>query len=432
MAAKPEDANSLGTFAALWLRIGCLSFGGPAGQIALMHRELVEARAWLGEAAFLRALNFCMLLPGPEAQQLATWCGWQRRGVLGGVIAGGLFVLPGAVVMAALTGVYLSYGQQPLVAAVFFGIQAVVVAIVAQALLRLARRALNGALAWILASCAFALLWFGDAPFPLVVLAAGLIGWFAGDRAAVMGDAGPPISWRSSAATALLWTGIWLLPLAAAALWLGPDHALTQLGSFFARVAAFSFGGAYAAMAYVAQAAVDTHRWLAPHEMLAGLGLAETTPGPLVLVFQFVGGIAGHRFVGPWEQPWIGALLGMVLVLWMIFVPSFLWIFTAAPHLDRLSSRPGPARALAAITAAIVGVMANLALWFALHVLFHTVGQSQLGWLRLWRPTGAFDPLAAAIAVGALVLLVRLKVGIGTVLALGAAIGIAAELASKG
>ena len=421
--------NSWREFVLVWLRIGALSFGGPAGQIALLHRELVERRQWLDDAAFLRALNFCMLLPGPEAQQLATWCGWRQRGTIGGLIAGGLFVAPGAVVMAALTAVYLAFGAQPLVAAAFYGIQAVVIAVVAQALLRVARRALAGRLAWGLAAAAFVALWFFDAPFPLVVLAAGVIGWFAGGDAPTAVMPGVAGSWRRSAATALLWAGIWALPLVFAALWLGPHHDLVRLGAFFARVAAFSFGGAYAAMAYVAQAAVDTHHWLAPREMLDGLGLAETTPGPLVLVFQFVGGLAGYRIEGPWTSPWMGALLGMGLVLWMVFAPSFLWIFAAAPHLDRLGARPGPARALAAITAAVVGVMANLALWFALHVLFHVVDEAHWGALRLWVPGGAFDPAAAAIAAAALLLLTRTRLGIGWVLVAGALVGMVLQRA---
>ncbi len=426
----PPDSHP--NFTQLWLRIGLLSFGGPAGQIALIHREVVERRGWIDDDAFLRALNFCMLLPGPEAQQLSVWCGWRLRGVRGGVIAGSLFVLPGALVMALLTAGYLAFGTQPLVIAGFRGIQAVVVAVVAQALWRIARRALHGGRAWALAAAAFAALWLLDAPFPLVVLIAGAIGW-AGRSA----DAPPPAatdtaSWRRSALVAAGWALLWSAPVAGCALWLGPGHPLTLLGGFFMRVAAFSFGGAYAALAYVAQAAVGAWHWLTPAAMLDGLGLAETTPGPLVLVFQFVGGVAGHGLAGPWPSAWIGTALGMALVVWVMFVPSFLWVFALAPHLDRLSTRPGPSRALAAITASIVGVMANLALWFALHVLFQRVEARHWGPLRLWVPSGGIDVAAAILAAAALLLLTRTRLGLAGVLALGTAAGVALQLASTG
>ena len=418
VAARPGETVGLGELARVWARIGLTSFGGPAGQIALMHRELVDQRRWLDDATYLRALNFCMLLPGPEAQQLATYCGWRLRGVAGGLISGLLFVVPGALVMALLAGLYLAFGRLPLVQALFYGIQAVVLAVVAQALARVAGRALDGARAWALAVAAFAALFFFDAPFPLVVLAAGALGALWPGAAAA--DAGPPddpASWRASLATAALWAGIWAAPVALSALLLGPHHDLTTLGAFFARMAAVTFGGAYAAMAYVAQAAVETEGWLTATEMLDGLGLAETTPGPLVLVFQFVGGLAGARIDGPWA-PWAGAALGMAMVLWVTFAPSFLWIFTLAPHLDRLTRRPRLASALAAITAAVVGVMANLAVWFALHVLFETVTARHAGPLRLWVPGGGFDLFAGALALAALLLL-TLGAGLGALWRLG-------------
>jgi len=405
-------------FTAVWLRIGALSFGGPAGQIALMHRELVERRGWIDDAAYLRALNFCMLLPGPEAQQLATWCGWRLRGVRGGLVAGLAFVLPGALVMAALTGLYLTYGRLPLVQALFHGVQAVVLAVVAQALARVAARALKGRLAWALAVAAFVLLFFFDVPFPAVVLGAGVIGWLT-SRGQPVAVPGPPASWRASLATAALWLGIWAAPVVLAALWLGAAHPLVALGRFFAGQAVVTFGGAYAALSYVAQTAVQDQQWLSAAEMLDGLGLAETTPGPLVLVFQFVGGLAASRFDLPG-----GAALGMALVVWMTFAPSFLWIFTLAPHLDRLTARPALAGALAAITAAVVGVMANLAAWFALHVLFADVVAVRIGPLRLWSPAGGFDLFAGLVAVAALLLLTRARLALGWVLALGAAAGL--------
>ena len=419
----PSPPESWRDFALLWLRIGVLSFGGPAGQIAMLHRELVDRRGWFDEAVFLRALNFCMLLPGPEAQQLATWCGWRRRGVAGGLVSGLGFVLPGALVMAALTGLYLGFGRLPAVQAVFDGIQAVVLAVVAQALARVAGRALKGTAAWLFAAAAFVALFVFDAPFPAVVLVAGAIGWLTARGEMPADDGLAAASWRASAATAVLWAGIWATPLVVLTLWLGPDHAMVTLGQFFARLAAVSFGGAYAAMSYVAQAAIATHHWLTPPEMLDGLGLAETTPGPLVLVFQFVGGLAGARIDGPWSIAG-GAALGMALVVWATFAPSFMWIFALAPHLERLTRRPALAGALAAITAAVVGVMANLALWFALHVLFATVTATRLGAARLWLPGGAFDWPAAAIAGAALLLLTRLKVGLVWVLAFGAAAGL--------
>ncbi|QMW24337.1 chromate efflux transporter [Sandaracinobacteroides saxicola] len=409
-------------FLLLWLKIGALGFGGPAGQIALMHRELVEQRGWLDDARFLRALNFCMLLPGPEAQQLATWCGWRLKGTRGGLAAGLLFVLPGALVLALLTGLYLSVGNVAGVRAALFGVQAVVLALVALALSRVAAKALRDRLAWALAIMAFVLLFFFAVPFPLVVLAAGVAGWLFGPRlpAEPVPDRG---NWGRSARSALFWAGLWAAPLAGLALWLGPAHGMTTLGLFFAKMATVTFGGAYAAMAWVTQAAVETHGWLNAREMLIGLGLAESTPGPLVLVFQFVGGLAGARIAGPWDAAWVGVLLGMVLVLWVTFVPSFLWIFALAPHLDGLAARPGLARALSGISAAVVGVMANLALWFALHLLFHTVEAEQWGLLRLWRPTGEFDPSAAGIALIAWALLGAAKRPMGVVILLGAGAG---------
>jgi chromate transporter len=414
-------------FIGVWLRIGLLSFGGPAGQIALMHRELVERRRWIDDAAYLRALNFVMLLPGPEAQQLSIWCGWRLRGVRGGLVAGLAFVLPGAAVMAALTFLYIGYGRLPLVQAVFFGVQAVVLAVVAQALARVAARALNGSLAWGLAVVAFALLFFFDVPFPAVVLGAGVTGALVSGRFSDAGrddapENGARGSWRASAATALLWAGIWAVPVVAAALWLGGDHELVALGRFFAGQAAVTFGGAYAALSYVAQAAVEQRQWLTAPEMIDGLGLAETTPGPLVLVFQFVGGLAGARFDGLGSA---GAALGMAMVVWVTFAPSFLWVFALAPHLDALMRRPALAGALQAITAAVVGVMANLALWFALHVLFEDIAARHFGWLRLWQPGGTFEWGAAGIAVVALTFLIWARVGLGWVLLLGAVAGIA-------
>jgi chromate transporter len=419
---QPERANPpLSVFVREWAKVGCLSFGGPAGQIALMHREIVDRLRWVDEAQYLRALNFCMLLPGPEAQQLAAWCGWRMRGTAGGLIAGLLFVLPGAAVMAALTALYIGFGRQPLVQALFYGIQAVVLAIVAQALARVAGRALAGKGAVAVAVAAFVALFFFDTPFPLVVLAAGIAGSLAFAKptdAPLSSEA--PVGGARTLRTALLWLAIWAAPVLLAAAVLGPDDRLTQIGAFFARMAAVTFGGAYAALTYVAQAAVDDYGWLTAREMLDGLGLAETTPGPLVLVLQFVGGLAGWRDGGLG-----GAALAMAMTLWVTFAPSFLWIFALAPHIERLSARPRLAGALAGITAAVVGVIANLALWFALNLLFHGVEPQRAGPLRLWVPNGAFDWTAGALAVAAWLLLTRAKLGMAPVLALGAAAGVA-------
>ena len=424
MARADAEWKGWGAFARVWLAIGALGFGGPAGQISLMHRELVERRGWIADAEFARALGLCTLLPGPEAHQLSVWCGWRQRGVAGGIVAGLGFVLPGIAVMAALTALYLTFGELSAVKGLFWGIRAVVLAVVAQALARIAGRILHGARAWGIAGAAFALLFFLDVPFPVVMLAAGAFGWLGARGAVADGGVRPPIDWRRTLATVGIWALVWLTPLAAVAMWLGADHPMVMLGRFFAGQAVVSFGGAYAALAYVAQAAAGGQHWLSAAEMLDGLGLAETTPGPLVLVFQFVGGLAGSRMDGPWSGGW-GATIGMVLVVWMTLAPSFLWIFAAAPHLERLNQQPGPAGALTAITAAVAGVMANLAAWFALHVLFARVAAMHVGPLRLWIPEGQFNLAAALLAGTALVLLTRLHVPLGWVLVLGAGAGLA-------
>ena len=413
---KPGD----GFLRAFWT-IGLLSFGGPAGQIATMHRELIDKRRWFEEAEFLGALNFCMLLPGPEAQQLATWCGWKLRGLWGGLVAGLLFILPGAAVMAGLVALYLAFGRLPLVQALFAGVQAAVVAVVAQALLRVAGKSLKSRFAWGLAVAAFLALALFGLPFPLVVALAAVAG-------AVFGTAAPKPakavaahpSWLATLGALALGVVIWLAPLALLALWLGPDHGLVDLGSFFARLAAASFGGAYAGLAYVAQGAAAAHGWVTPAEIVDGLALAETTPGPLVLTYQFVGGLAGHRLF--LDNPAVGAAVGMALVLWMTFAPSFALVLALAPQFDRLLASPALARALAGVTAAVVGVVASLGLWFALHVLFARVATTAWGPFTLWVPQGRPDLVAAAIAVVAWLAL-RRGVAMGWVLAAAAVHG---------
>ncbi len=424
--APPRKADG---FVRTFATIGVLSFGGPAGQIAVMHRELVEKRRWLDEASFLAALNVCLLLPGPEAQQLAIWLGWRRRGVSGGLIAGLLFIAPGALVMAGLASLYIGFGQVAAVQAVFAGVQAAVIAIVAQAVWRVARRALTSARAWWLAGAAFVLINLFAVPFPLVVALATVVGAPAALPSLATSGTATPVPWRASLRTALLWLLIWLLPLAGLALWLGPDHGLVALGSAFARLALSSFGGAYAGLAYVAQGASGgpLAALVTPREIVDGLALAETTPGPLVLVYQFVGGIAGHRLAGPWPA-FGGAIIGMALVLWMTFAPSFLFVFTLAPHFDRVIAQPRLARALSGVTAAVVGVMASLGVWFALHVLFVGVQVIHYGPVQLNVPQATLNPFAAATALVALILLTRTRLGMIPVLVLAGATGLARQM----
>ena len=349
----------------VWARIGCLSFGGPAGQIALMHREIVDEHKWLSEQQFLSALNFCMLLPGPEAMQLATYAGWRLHGVKGGLMAGLLFVLPGALVVLALAMLYAAFGNLPWIEAIFFGVKAAVLAIVIEALLRVARRALKGSIDWLIAGAAFLALYCFDVPFPLIIIAAGLVGFFRSSAA----DTSPSTARPSFAAlfsTTATWAAIWLVPLALLALTLGSNHVLTKIGIFFSQLAVVTFGGAYAVLAYMAQAAVEQHGWLTAPEMIDGLALAETTPGPLILVTQFVGYLAALRGMG---SIW-GGLAGAAVTLWMTFAPCFLWIFAGAPYIEHIGRMPRLSGALAAITAAVVGVILNLSVWFGLHVLF--------------------------------------------------------------
>ncbi len=387
----PQHASAAPTFneaLAVWARIGVLSFGGPAGQIALMHRVLVDERKWIGEEPFLHALNFCMLLPGPEAMQLATYVGWRLHGTLGGLAAGLLFVLPGALVVLALSIAYALYGQLPFVEAAFVGIKAAVLVIVIEALLKVAKRALRGPAHWLIAGAAFVAIFFFDVPFPLVIAAAALLGYvLAATKAAAPPEPQsktPPVPIGQTVRTASLWLAIWIVPLAIMALLFGRDHVLTDIAIFFSKLAIVSFGGAYSVLAYMAQQAVETYGWLSAGEMLDGLGLAETTPGPLILVTEFVGFLAGYRFGG--EPKLVFGLLGAAITLWATFAPCFLWIFAGAPYIERLGTNPKLTGALSAVTAAVVGVILNLSLWFALHVFFAKVEAAWHGPLRLWLP----------------------------------------------
>ena len=410
-------------------KIGLLSFGGPAGQIALMHRMLVDERRWIDEKPYLSALNFCMLLPGPEAMQLATYVGWRLHGAAGGIAAGLLFVLPGAAVMMALSLVYALYGRVPAVEAVFLGIKAAVLAIVVEALLRVAKRALKGAADWWTAAAAFVAIFFFEVPFPLIVLTAALFGYWRSNQApaALTRGAPTPVDWRSTAATAALWLTIWIAPLLAIVAIFGREHVLSQIAWFFSKLAVVTFGGAYAVLAYMAQDVVDHYHWLNAGEMLDGLGLAETTPGPLILVTQFVGSLAAFR-AGSGSA--IGmALLGALVTLWATFAPCFLWVLTGAPYIERLNQAPRLSSALKSVTACVVGVILNLTVWFALHVLFNTVADQRFGWLKLSVPDLASANLLvfalAAVAVGLLFVAHR---GVITTLAVCSALSAVATL----
>ena len=415
--ASVSQAPSFGELVRVSARIGCLSFGGPAGQIALMHHELVEERGWIGEEQFLQALNLCHLLPGPEAQQLAVWIGWKLHGIRGGLAAGLLFVVPGALVMLALSMIYAAAGQLTWFNALFLGIKAAVLAIVAQALLRVAARALNTPVKRWIALAAFLALFALALPFPLVVLGAGLLGALIAawrPRWLALKPAGPapqfaPRPWAASARAVLVGGALWAAPMLAIWLTLGPDHVLWQIGAFFSKLAVVTFGGAYAVLAYMAQQAVQGFGWLSAGEMADGLGLAETKPGPLIMVTQFVGYLAALRAPAPFS-PLIAGLLGAGLTTWVTFVPCFIWIFALAPWMERLEHAKRLKGALAAVTAAVVGVIANLSLWFALHVLFRASEKVPLGAWQIEVPQlASLDWRAAVLATLAAVLIFRAR-----------------------
>ena len=447
-AELPQSGHgiSLREAARVWARIAALSFGGPAGQIAVMHRLLVEEKRWIGEERFLHALNYCMLLPGPEAQQLAIYIGWLLHKTRGGLIAGCLFVLPGFLAILGLSYIYVLFGHVSLIEGLFFGLKAAVLAVVVQAVVRVGSRALRNNVMRGIAAAAFVAIFFLGAPFPLIVLAAGIGGYIGGrsglpqfkgggghgsargdvihDRDTALGEelpehARPHIGW--SIRISLVFLLLWLAPVLALFLALGPDNVFTQIASFFSQMAVVTFGGAYAVLAYVAQEAVGTFGWLQPGEMLDGLGMAETTPGPLIMVTQFVGFLAAFRDSGM-LSPLVAATLGAILTTWVTFVPCFLWIFAGAPFIERLRGNKALSAALTAITAAVVGVILNLAVWFAIHTLFREV-----------RRIGAFDlPLlysvnlpALLLSIGALIAVFRFKVGVLPVLGACAALGAA-------
>jgi chromate transporter len=447
--ALPSFAEAL----RVWAKIGLLGFGGPAGQIALMHKELVEERRWIGEQRFLHALNYCMLLPGPEAQQLATYIGWLMHRTKGGLAAGLLFILPGAAVMLALSALYVLYREVPLVDAAFYGVKAAVLAVVVEALLRIGKRAIKTRAMAALAAAAFLAIYVLKVPFPLIVLAAGLAGWIGGRHApGVFPGAGQggtasaaevrgvvdemfdrgllahtEPNWRRAAMVAAIWLPIWLGPVLVLWLATGSSSVWTQAGAFFSTMAVVTFGGAYAVLAYVAQAAVETFGWLQPGEMIDGLGLAETTPGPLILVLQFVGFLAAYRAPGTLD-PMLAGGLGALLTLWVTFAPCFLCIFLGGPYVEALRGNQRVASALSAITAAVVGVIMNLAVWFGLHVVFREVRTAEIfgaGRGPDLPVLGSIDWTAALLCAAALVAMLRFKAGMIPTLAACALAGVA-------
>ncbi|UYV35811.1 chromate efflux transporter [Rhodobacteraceae bacterium D3-12] len=406
---SPSTPDFLRSFA----RIGLLSFGGPAAQISIMHEELVTRRNWLSEDQFLGALSFCMLLPGPEAMQLAAYSGWRLRGTLGGLIAGLFFVLPGALVIAALAALYLAYGDLPLVIAAFAGVKAAVVIIVFQALAKVAGKALHGPLGWALALAGFGAIYVLGLPFPLIIASAALIGLLATTNPATSPVPAIETTPAQTLRTALIWGALWAAPIGFA---IALDATfLTDVALYFSRLAVLTFGGAYAVLAWMAQTVVETYGWITTGEVIDALGLAETTPGPLILVTEFVALLAGYHHGG-----WTMAALAGLMALWVTFIPCFLWIFTGAPYVEYLLAQPRLTGALKAITAAVVGVIANLTLWFAMNVLFGTLTETAFGH---WPDLTSLDLTAAALTTLAALLGLGLRLGMIPLLALMALAG---------
>jgi len=424
-----DTAPTLREFLRTFGYIGLNSFGGPAGQIAVMHRVLVEQKRWLSETRFLHALNYCMLLPGPEAMQLATYAGWLMRGTWGGVIAGLLFVLPGALIMLALSAFYIAAYDIGLVAAIFAGVKPAVLAVVLEALIRVSRRALKTRAHYAIAMCAFVALFLFGVPFPLVIVGAGLVGlrWGAAAAAAAEeDDIHPPRPavnpLRHIVQTVAVWGTLWWAPV----LWAYTQHEplLVTLGQFFSKAAMLTFGGAYAVLSFIAQDVVTKYQWLEPGQMMDGLGLAETTPGPLILVNQFVGFLAGAQHSHP-EAPMWGGVLGAAMATWTTFVPCFLWIFLGAPFIEQLRGNQRIAAAFSGITASVVGVIANLSVWFAIHTLFASTTRMDWGPIHTeWPQWTTISPSGLVLALVAGVLLLRLHVPMLAVLALSGAAGV--------
>ncbi len=420
----------------VWLRVAALSFGGPAGQIAVMHRIVVDEKRWIGEARFLHALSYCTLLPGPEAQQLAIYIGWLMHGTKGGIAAGMLFVLPGLICIMALSYIYAGLGQVGAVAALFFGLKAAVLAVVLQAVIRLGGRALKNTIMIGIAAASFIGIFFLNIPFPIIIAAAGLLGWLGtksgssqfqiggghgktvknalSEADSLLGE-GQPIHARATVAmarkAASIWLILWLVPVLALLATLGPDATFSRIAVFFSKMTVVTFGGAYAVLAYVAQQAVENYRWLRPGEMLDGLGMAETTPGPLIMVTQFVGFMAAYRDPGS-LHPMLAGTLGGLLTTWVTFTPCFLWIFLGAPFIEGLRGNRSLSGALSAITAAVVGVILNLAVWFALHTWFREARPVRAMGLSFDAPIPAsLDPWALGLSLLAVLAIFRFKAG---------------------
>jgi chromate transporter len=451
---KRADAGhgiSFGEAFRVWLRIALLSFGGPAGQIAVMHRILVEEKNWISEGRFLHALNYCMLLPGPEAQQLATYIGWLLHRTAGGIMAGGLFILPGIIAIMGLSYIYAAYGNVGFIEALFFGLKAAVLAIVIQAVVRVGKRALRNRVMIGLAAIAFVAIFFFNVPFPVIIIGAGVIGYLGarsgrpefaavehgggGKKAAAVdslfGDELPDHV-RPSVARALrvsaVWLLLWLVPVAALLIGLGEANVFSQIALFFSKMAMVTFGGAYAVLAYVAQQAVEHYHWVQPREMLDGLGMAETTPGPLIMVLQFVGFMAAFRDPGM-LSPLLAGTLGGLLATWVTFTPCFLWIFLGAPFVETLRGNKGLAGALTAITAAVVGVILNLSIWFALHTVFRATSPVRSLGLSFDMPVvSSIDIPALVLAVAAALAIFRFNAGMLVVLAGSCATGVLMRL----
>jgi len=441
---------SFGEAFRVWLRVALLSFGGPAGQIAVMHRILVEEKNWISESRFLHALNYCMLLPGPEAQQLATYIGWLLHRTAGGIMAGGLFILPGVIAIMGLSYVYAAFGHVGVIEALFFGLKAAVLAIVIEAVVRVGKRALRNRIMIGLAAIAFVAIFFFDVPFPIIIISAGVIGYVGAKSGRPEFAAVPHGGGKGGAADSMLgeeipdharpniphalkvgavWLLIWLAPVAALLIAFGEGNVFSQIALFFSKMAMVTFGGAYAVLAYVAQQAVEHYHWVSPREMLDGLGMAETTPGPLIMVLQFVGFMAAFRDPGT-LSPMLAGTLGGLLATWVTFTPCFLWIFLGAPFIETLRGNKGLAGALTAITAAVVGVILNLSVWFALHTVFRETTKVSSFGLSFDMPVfSSVDVAALALAIAAATAVFRFKLGMLTVLGGSCAAGVALRLA---
>ncbi len=415
-----------------WFKLGCISFGGPAGQIAIMHKELVDRRRWISDSHFLHALNFCMLLPGPEAQQLATYLGWRLHGAKGGIAAGALFVLPSVFILFGLSWLYMAGGHLPWLAAIFHGLLGAVIAVVAEAVLRIGKKALKSPTLWLVAALSFVAIYFFQISFVLIVLGAAILGYIGNrvlpkqfpagkghgaakdDVVSLTLPPAPRATWKRTFTITALCLTLWWLPVFALAAWLGWSSTQAQQGLFFSKAALVTFGGAYAVLPYVAQQAVENYGWLSHPQMMSGLALAETTPGPLIMVLQFVG------FVGGWHHPgaltpFAGATVGALITTWVTFIPCFLFIFLGAPHIEKLGEQPRLSAALTAITAAVVGVILNLGVKFTTHAL--------------WPASGGFDVFIAVLAIAAFIAMQRFKVGLMPVIGACAFIGLVKQLA---